>query len=121
MTAAQQGQRRRRWTQHRDSRPLRRPARQSSTNAVDRGWIGPGNDQRGKPAIGRHAGGRSILDAVEGALHLAPDALAASRSVLRDFGNMSSATLMFVLARVLNRLHGGDDVYWKSERMKTGA
>jgi cob(I)alamin adenosyltransferase len=26
--------------------------------------------------------------------------------------------LMFVLARVLNRLHGGDDVYWKSERMK---
>ena len=26
--------------------------------------------------------------------------------------------LMFVLARVLNRLDGGDDVYWKSERMK---
>jgi cob(I)alamin adenosyltransferase len=25
---------------------------------------------------------------------------------------------MFVLARVLNRLNGGDDVYWKSERMK---
>ncbi len=25
--------------------------------------------------------------------------------------------LMFVLARVLNRMHGGDDVYWKSERM----
>ena len=25
--------------------------------------------------------------------------------------------LMFVLARVLNRLNGGDDVYWKSERM----
>ncbi|MFZ9338885.1 MAG: ATP:cob(I)alamin adenosyltransferase, partial [Limnohabitans sp.] len=23
-----------------------------------------------------------------------------------------------VLARVLNRMHGGDDVYWKSERMK---
>jgi len=26
--------------------------------------------------------------------------------------------LMFVLARVLNRLNGGDDVYWKSQRMK---
>ena len=26
--------------------------------------------------------------------------------------------LMFVLARVLNRMHGGDDVYWKSERMQ---
>jgi cob(I)alamin adenosyltransferase len=25
--------------------------------------------------------------------------------------------LMFVLARVLNRMHGGDDVYWKSARM----
>jgi cob(I)alamin adenosyltransferase len=27
--------------------------------------------------------------------------------------------LMFVLARVLNRQDGGDDVYWKSERVKT--
>jgi cob(I)alamin adenosyltransferase len=26
--------------------------------------------------------------------------------------------LMFVLARVLNRVDGGDDVYWKSERMQ---
>ncbi|MEY2661039.1 MAG: hypothetical protein RLZZ123_2211 [Pseudomonadota bacterium] len=29
--------------------------------------------------------------------------------------------LMFVLARVLNRHGGGDDVYWKSERLQTGA
>ena len=29
--------------------------------------------------------------------------------------------LMFVLARVLNRLNGGDDVYWKSERMQRDA
>ncbi len=28
--------------------------------------------------------------------------------------------LMFVLARVLNRMNGGDDVYWKSERMSRG-
>ena len=48
-----------------------------------------------------HAGGRSILDAVEHSLGLAPDALAASRGVLADNGNMSSATLMFVLARLL--------------------
>ncbi|WP_310564127.1 cob(I)yrinic acid a,c-diamide adenosyltransferase [Hydrogenophaga sp.] len=27
--------------------------------------------------------------------------------------------LMFVLARVLNRMNGGDDVYWKSERLAT--
>ncbi|WP_338057221.1 type III polyketide synthase [Sphingomonas corticis] len=48
-----------------------------------------------------HAGGRSILDAVETALALDPHALDASRAVLRDNGNMSSATLMFVLARML--------------------
>ncbi len=29
--------------------------------------------------------------------------------------------LMFVLARVLNRMNGGDDVYWKSERMARDA
>lgn len=48
-----------------------------------------------------HAGGRSILDAVEGALALDRHALDASRSVLDDCGNMSSATLMFVLAKLL--------------------
>lgn len=48
-----------------------------------------------------HAGGRSILDAVEHGLELASDALAASRAVLHDYGNMSSATLMFVLAKLL--------------------
>ncbi len=29
--------------------------------------------------------------------------------------------LLFVLARVLNRVDGGDDVYWKSERMARNA
>jgi alpha-pyrone synthase len=48
-----------------------------------------------------HAGGRSVLDAVERAFKLPHDALAASRGVLADYGNMSSATLMFVLARLL--------------------
>ena len=48
-----------------------------------------------------HAGGRSILDAVQSALALPPEALAPSRAVLADNGNMSSATLMFVLARLL--------------------
>jgi cob(I)alamin adenosyltransferase len=28
--------------------------------------------------------------------------------------------LLFVLARVLNRMHGGDDVYWKSQRLAAG-
>jgi len=29
--------------------------------------------------------------------------------------------LMFVLSRVLNRMNGGDDVYWKSERMQNAS
>lgn len=49
-----------------------------------------------------HAGGRSILDAVQHGLTLDPEALHHSRAVLRDFGNMSSATLMFVLHRILH-------------------
>ena len=49
-----------------------------------------------------HAGGRSVLDAVEFGLSLGRDALAHSRAVLRDYGNMSSATVMFVLRRMLD-------------------
>lgn len=48
-----------------------------------------------------HPGGRSILDAVERALNLHPCALSMSREVLRENGNMSSATVMFVLERML--------------------
>ncbi|MBL0914983.1 MAG: type III polyketide synthase [Sphingopyxis sp.] len=50
-----------------------------------------------------HAGGRSVLDAVEHALHVPPEALADSRSVLARFGNMSSATILFVLAEMMAR------------------
>lgn len=48
-----------------------------------------------------HPGGRSILDSVEKGLALPSDALCHSRSVLAQFGNMSSATVMFVLQRVM--------------------
>ena len=54
-----------------------------------------------------HPGGRSILDAVEKALELPADALAASREVLSCFGNMSSATVMFVLQRMMQQAQPG--------------
>ena len=41
------------------------------------------------------------------------------RDTPRQYLNRLS-DLMFVLARVLNRLDGGDDVYWKSERLAQG-
>lgn len=54
-------------------------------------------------ALAVHAGGRSILDAVERGLALPTDALAASRGVLHDAGNMSSATVLFVIERLIHQ------------------
>ncbi|RBP64244.1 putative naringenin-chalcone synthase [Brevibacterium sanguinis] len=55
-----------------------------------------------------HPGGRSILDKVERRLGLDEDQLVHSRSVLREFGNMSSATVLFVLKRILDKPGSGD-------------
>ena len=57
-----------------------------------------------------HAGGRSILDAVEHGLDLGDGALSASRSILARHGNMSSATLMFILAELLQDQRAGNGV-----------
>ena len=54
-----------------------------------------------------HPGGRSVLDAVTDALQLPGTALAASREVLRQYGNMSSATVMFVLQRLMETAKPG--------------
>ena len=54
-----------------------------------------------------HPGGRSVLDAVDEALALPADALAASRAVLRRFGNMSSPTVMFVLQALAGEAPAG--------------
>ena len=47
-----------------------------------------------------HPGGPKIVSAVEESLALPPEALAASRGVLAEFGNMSSPTILFVLDRL---------------------
>src|SRR5665213_527260 len=54
-----------------------------------------------------HPGGRSILDAVDKALELPSDVLTASREVLSRYGNMSSATVMFVLERLMQQAEPG--------------
>ena len=46
-------------------------------------------------------------------------AVEAVKDTPRQYLNRLS-DLMFVLARVLNRMNGGDDVYWKSERLARG-
>jgi len=46
-----------------------------------------------------HPGGAKVLAALESALRLAPGTLADERAVLKDFGNMSAPTVLFVLER----------------------
>jgi alkylresorcinol/alkylpyrone synthase len=55
-----------------------------------------------------HPGGPKVIAACETAFGLAPGTLAEERGVLRDFGNMSAASVLFVLERVLarDRLNG---------------
>ena len=56
---------------------------------------------------GIHPGGPRILTAVAEALGLSTDAVDPSSSVLRDYGNMSSPTIFFILQRVFERAHPG--------------
>ncbi len=48
-----------------------------------------------------HPGGRTILDAVQKGFGLTDQIMEFSRKILSDFGNMSSATVMFVLKDIL--------------------
>src|SRR3982750_1969588 len=50
-----------------------------------------------------HPGGVKVIDAIETALHLNQGELNLEREVLRDFGNMSAPTVLFVLERLLQR------------------
>ena len=58
-----------------------------------------------------HPGGRSILDKVQSRLDLSDEQLVPARETLRDYGNMSSATVLFVLRHILDlpTADGADD------------
>ena len=51
-----------------------------------------------------HPGGKRILDVIQKQLALPVDALQYSREVLRQYGNMSSPTVLFVLQDIMNSL-----------------
>ncbi|MTI86606.1 MAG: type III polyketide synthase [Balneolaceae bacterium] len=58
-----------------------------------------------------HPGGRAILDKIQSNLQLKPPQISASRKVLAEYGNMSSATVLFVLKELLNtQLKEGDKI-----------
>nr|BBE25129.1 chalcone synthase [Asparagus officinalis]BBE25130.1 chalcone synthase [Asparagus officinalis] len=50
-----------------------------------------------------HPGGRAIMDAVEMVLGLNKEKLEATREVLREYGNMSSASVLFVMETMRRR------------------
>lgn len=63
------------------------------------------------PVWAVHPGGRAILDRTQDALGLPDSAMVSSRRVLREHGNMSSATVLFVLRDAVDAgLEGGSSV-----------
>ena len=48
-----------------------------------------------------HSAGRRVLDRAAELLELTPEQTAPSRTILRSYGNMSSATIVFVLEETL--------------------
>jgi cob(I)alamin adenosyltransferase len=63
---------------------------------------------------------RTVARRAERAVVALGRADAGVRETPRQYLNRLS-DLMFVLARVFNRMNGGDDVYWKSERLARNA
>jgi predicted naringenin-chalcone synthase len=55
-----------------------------------------------------HPGGRSIVEQVRQSLDLTSEQVAPALEVLRNFGNMSSATVLFVLQEILRRPAAGE-------------
>jgi alkylresorcinol/alkylpyrone synthase len=54
-----------------------------------------------------HPGGAKVILALEQAFETGPERLVSERAVLRDYGNMSAPTVLFVLARELEHPRSG--------------
>ncbi|MFA3783571.1 type III polyketide synthase [Melioribacteraceae bacterium 4301-Me] len=51
-----------------------------------------------------HPGGRAIIDSLQKGLNLTDEQTEPSRKILRDYGNMSSPSILFVLKELLNKI-----------------
>jgi predicted naringenin-chalcone synthase len=58
-----------------------------------------------------HPGGRAILDSLQNGLELSDEQLRPSREVLRNFGNLSSVSILFVLKNILENTQLIKDEY----------
>ena len=75
---------------------------------VDRLLAASGIDATDVRGWALHPGGRKILDEICDALTIDRAEASASYGVLADFGNMSSASILFVLERLLRKRRPGD-------------
>ena len=48
-----------------------------------------------------HPGGRAILDSIQESFELTSEQMSASQEILRNYGNMSSPTVMFILKKIM--------------------
>jgi alkylresorcinol/alkylpyrone synthase len=78
-----------------------------AASAVARLWKEAG---RAPDQIIAHSGGRDVIDALEAVL--APYSLAETRSVLRDYGNLSSPAVLVALERRLAQEEPTDHSLW---------
>jgi alkylresorcinol/alkylpyrone synthase len=67
-----------------------------------------------------HPGGPKVLDAFEAVFGLEPGALEEARGVLRDYGNMSAASVLFVLERMLARSRAADEAWGRALMIALG-
>jgi predicted naringenin-chalcone synthase len=58
-----------------------------------------------------HPGGRAILDSLQQGLNLDEEQMHPSREVLKNYGNMSSASILFVLKEIIDNNKIKDDEY----------
>jgi len=58
-----------------------------------------------------HPGGRAILDSLQNGLALSDEQLKPSREVLKNFGNLSSVSILFVLKNILENSQLNKDDY----------
>jgi len=79
---------------------VRRNIRPVMDNFLEK-WGIQSNDNSGSFRF--HPGGTKVIEALENALGIASGTLTLEREVLRDFGNMSSPTALFVLKKELDR------------------
>ncbi|RLJ41790.1 (2-(2,4-dihydroxy-6-methylphenyl)-2- oxoethyl)-4-hydroxy-2-pyrone synthase [Litoreibacter meonggei] len=80
--------------------------REAALKALDLSGLGAANIAR----FVCHPGGAKVVTAIEQSLSLPPESLRAERDVLRDFGNMSAPTVLFVLKQVLENKQSGQMV-----------